>query len=105
MSPNVPFPTGMSGATCVVSSGQEKGDVCQVPSAPSKVGGHRYVSTLLPCLAVGVEMGHSWPLLGFPCGVSLPGTEAGPPWGWRLVFAALSCLLLSHPGHSPEGTE
>lgn len=64
-----------------------------------------FVSTLLPCLAVGVEMGHSWPLLGFPCGVSLLGTEAGPPWGWRLVFAALGCLSLSHPGHGPEGTE
>lgn len=56
-------------------------------------------------LAAGVEMGHSRALLGFPCGVSLLGTEAGPPWGWRLVFAALGCLLLSHPGRGPEGTE
>lgn len=102
ISPNVPFPTGTSGRTCVVSSGQETGAVCQVPSTPSNVGGHFSISPLLPCFAVGVEMGHSWSLLGFLCGVSLLAT-GWSPLGLEASLCCLGLPLAESPWPWPRG--
>lgn len=102
MSPNVHFPTAVSGGTCVFSSGQEMGDVCQVLPTRSSVGGHFSISP--SGLVLQLEWRWAQPA---PAGVPLWDVPAGDRgWSPLGLEAGLCCLglpLAESPWPWPRG--